>query len=186
MTAPPHAPRGPETSPMAEPAAQDRPLPRSDAGGTTRLGRPHQRSRGRELALQLLYSYEINKYVDDGLLIPDESREGIDPPIQGFATTLFTGFASHRTEVDAAIDARLERWSIQRLAVVDRALLRLGAFELLHHADTPTKVIINEYIELAKIYGSEAKTAKLVNGVLDRIAHQLRGADGPIPPLPPV
>ncbi len=79
--------------------------------------------------------------------------------------------------MDAAVDQRLENWTIQRLAVLDRALLRLGAYELLFCADTPPKVTINEYIELAKRYGSEAKTAKLVNGVLDKIAREHRPSE---------
>ena len=88
--------------------------------------------------------------------------------------TLLVGFAKERPAVDAAIDKRLDNWTIHRLAVADRALLRLGAFEILYCADTPPKVSINEYIELAKRYGSEAKTPKLVNAVLDKIAREHR------------
>ena len=82
---------------------------------------------------------------------------------------------TERDAVDAVVDARLHNWSIGRLAVLDHTVLRLGCYELLYRADTPPKVAINEYIELAKIYGSEQKTAKLVNGVLDKIARDHRG-----------
>ncbi len=63
------------------------------------------------------------------------------------------------------------------MAVADRAILRLGAYEILYCADTPAKVAINEYIELSKRYGSEAKTPKLVNAVLDKIAREHRAGD---------
>jgi N utilization substance protein B len=149
----------------------------SDAGtGRARADRA-ARTSGRALALQMLYSFEQNHYQDDGRLLPDEAREGLGEEVIGFATALFAGFGAERAPVDAAVDQRLENWTIHRLAVIDRAILRLGAFELLHRSDTPPKVAINEWIELAKIYGSEAKTPKLVNGVLDRIArdHDLGG-----------
>ena len=126
------------------------------------------------MALQLLYSFEQNKYIDDGQLMPLDELEAVDADSSAFAQTLFQGFVAQRQPIDAAVDKRLENWTIQRLAVLDRALLRLGAYELLYCADTPPKVTINEYIELAKRYGSEAKTAKLVNGVLDKIAREHR------------
>jgi N utilization substance protein B len=128
------------------------------------------RSSGRSLALQLLYSFEQNHYRDDGLLVTDDITEDTGEAGALFARTLFDGFCAERATVDAVVEKRLENWTIQRLAVIDRAILRLGAFELLHCSDTPPKVAINEWIELAKSFGSEAKTSKLVNGVLDRIA----------------
>lgn len=144
------------------------------------------RTQGRILALQRLYSFEQNHYVDDGLLAPDETLEGVEPEAIAFATELFDGFRKERTAVDAAVDARLENWTIQRLAVMDRAILRLGAFEILYCPGTPPKVAINEYIEIAKGFGSEAKTTKLVNGVLDRIARDAHATGmKPAKDLPP-
>ncbi len=146
------------------------------AGARGRADR-QARTSGRALALQLLYSFEQNHYQDDGRLLPEEARDGLNEEVVAFARELFDGFGLQRPAVDAEVDKRLENWTIQRLAVIDRAILRLGAFELLHRVDTPPKVAINEWIELAKVYGSEAKTPKLVNGVLDRIArdHELGG-----------
>jgi transcription antitermination protein NusB len=133
------------------------------------------RSRGRALAVQTLYSFEQNRYRDDDVaLLPDDATAELDAEAKAFALALFDGFRRERTAVDAAVDTRLENWTIQRLAVLDRTILRLGAYELLYCSDTPPKVAINEYIELAKLYGSEAKTARLVNGVLDRIAREHR------------
>jgi N utilization substance protein B len=151
-----------------------------------RRNRAAARSQGRALALQTLYSFELNHYQDDGFLVPAETAEpGAASPVDAeaaadvaiFAGELFRGFCAERAAIDAAVDTRLENWSIARLAVIDRALLRLGAYELLNCPDTPPKVVINEYIELAKIFGSEAKTTKLVNGVLDRLAREHRPAE---------
>ena len=139
--------------------------------------RAQQRSQARETALQLIYSFEQNKYVDDGMLMPLDDTEALTPETLAIAREIFTGFAKERAAVDAAVDKRLENWTIHRLAVADRALLRLGAFEILYCPDTPPKVAINECIELAKRYGSDAKTAKLVNGVLDKIAREHRPSE---------
>jgi len=142
-----------------------------------RTGKVVTRSHGREMALQLLYSFEQNHYVDDGLLVTDDLVEEAGAEGVQYAQALFSGFCTERAAVDAAVDKRLENWTIQRLAVIDRAILRLGAYELLYRSDTPPKVAINEWIELAKSFGSEGKTSKLVNGVLDRIArdHEIGG-----------
>lgn len=134
------------------------------------------RTAARIIALQLLYAYEANKYVDDGNLLTSH-EEPPEPGATEFALELFAGFREQRTPIDAAIDKRLENWTIHRLAVVDRAIMRLGAYEILYSTDTPPKVAINEAIELAKKYGSEEKTTKLVNGVLDRIARDHRPDD---------
>ncbi len=152
----------------------------ADKPKTTDSGKPKRseaRSRGRELALQLMYSFEQNKFVDDGMLLPADAIDGLDSESVEFARALQNGFAKERPAVDSAVDKRLENWTIHRLAVADRAILRLGAYEILYCADTPVKVAINEYIELAKRYGSEAKTPKLVNAVLDKIAKEHRAGD---------
>ncbi len=149
------------------------------------------RTRGRILALQMVYSFEQNRYQSGVNLVPEDDREGLEPEAIAFAQALFDGFSLQRVAVDAAIDQRLENWTIGRLAVIDRALMRLGAYELLYTPDIPPKVAINEYIELAKQYGTEAKTARLVNGVLDRIARDhradevgLRATKTEVPPPP--
>lgn len=138
------------------------------------------RTAGRAVALQLLYAFEQNKYVDDGCLLPSfepEDTGATDPDAVAFARLLLSSFAENRVPVDAAIDKRLDNWTIHRLAVVDRAILRLGTTEILYRDDTPPKVAINEAIELAKRFGSEEKTTKLINGVLDRLARDHRPDD---------
>ena len=152
------------------------------------------RTRGRIFALQMVYSFEQNRYQSGVNLVPEDDFADLEPEAKAFAQTLFDGFSAQRPAIDAAIDQRLENWTLGRLAVIDRALMRLGAYELLYTPDTPPKVAINEYIELAKQYGTEAKTARLVNGVLDRIARDHRAdevapradAKGPRPEVPPI
>jgi N utilization substance protein B len=135
------------------------------------------RSRGRAVAIQLLYSFEQNHYRDDGDLLVDDALVDLSEAARAFADELFKGWQAQRTAIDAALDGRLDNWSLVRLAVVDRSILRLGCFELIYSPQVPPKVAINEYIELAKQFGSDAKTAKLVNGVLDRIAREHRAAE---------
>jgi transcription antitermination protein NusB len=159
----------------AEKSASEKPAAKE--GAKSGMKRSDLRSRGRELALQLLYSFEQNKFIDDGMLAPADATDGMEVESIEFARALQAGFAKERTAIDAAVDKRLENWTIHRLAVSDRAILRLGAYEILYCADTPAKVAINEYIELAKRYGSEAKTPKLVNAVLDKIAREHRAGD---------
>ena len=91
---------------------------------------------------------------------------------------MLAGFIKERPAIDAAVDKRLDNWTIHRLAVADRALLRLGSYEIMYCAETPPKVVINEYIELAKLYGSDIKTSKLVNAVLDKLAKEQRADSG--------
>lgn len=138
------------------------------------------RTRGRQLALQFFYSYEQNRFEDTGRLVPSDDLDDLDAEARDFAKRLFTGFIAQRPAIDAAIDQRLVNWTIARLSVIDRAILRLGTYELIYGEDTPAKVAINEAIELAKRFGSEANTARLVNGVLDKIAK----GTGPAPARP--
>ncbi len=140
--------------------------------------RSELRSRGREVAVQMLYSFEQNKYVDDGQVLTPEVIEGLDEDTLVFAKSLLAGFIKERPAIDAAVDKRLDNWTIHRLAVADRALMRLGSYEIMYCAETPSKVVINEYIELAKLYGSDLKTSKLVNAVLDKLAKEQRADSG--------
>ena len=145
------------------------------------------RTAGRQRCIQLLYAWEQNRFVDDGHLLtsPDGETTALDDEAAAlaFARELFALVGKDRTAIDAAIDERLDNWTIHRLAVTDRAILRLGAAELLYCPDTPPRVAINEAIELAKQFGSDARTAKLINGVLDRLARDHR--PGEVKPAKP-
>ena len=101
-----------------------------------------------------------------------------------FADQLFLGTVEHLPELDALITRHADHWDLKRMAVIDRNVLRLGAFELLHlQEDVPPKVCINEAIELAKRFG-DTESGKFINGILDAI-HKTAQRDGIAPPPPP-
>lgn len=135
-----------------------------------------QRHNARVVALQRLYALDQKAWDNDGLLgVQDPAaNEASEETTEDYISELVEGLLREKPAVDALVDRRLQNWTIHRLAVMDRSLLRLGCYELLFNPSVPTKVVINEYIELAKIWGSESKTPKLVNGVLDAIAKERR------------
>jgi len=127
------------------------------------------RTRSREYALQMLYQADIRRAGAPQIL--EGFWQGRDPAsaeVKAFATTLFEGTLRHRQEIDAVITSHAENWQLSRMAVIDRNILRLGVFELLHAEGMPPKVCINEAIELAKRFG-DAESGKFINGILDAI-----------------
>lgn len=96
---------------------------------------------------------------------------------RAFATVLVAELEQHRDAVDAIVSKTATNWPLRRMAATDRSVLRLAVVELLHHAETPTRVALDEAIEIAKKYGSETSGA-FVNGILDRIAHEARPSAG--------
>ena len=92
-----------------------------------------------------------------------------------FCLTLYDGVIAHLEEIDANLSAAAENWRLARMTTVDRNVLRLGAFELLHAADMPAAAVMDEAIELARRYGA-ADSPAFVNGILDRLERErLRG-----------
>ncbi len=129
-----------------------------------------RRSRAREIAFQVLYQDDLNPRcnpaVGDGLLQRRlQGEELID-----FARDLVAGVRRHRQEIDEALQRAATNWTLSRMAVTDRNVLRLGAYELLF-GETPERVAIDEAIELSKRYGT-ANSAGFVNGILDRLMHE--------------
>lgn len=126
------------------------------------------RRKARDAALRALYRRE---FLD---LPPAELLEEFDLPkeVRQFAQVLVEGVLAHRTQIDTIIDARAEGWGLERLPLVDRNVLRLGLYELLF-TETPPEVVINEAVELAKLYGTERAPA-VVNAILDRVWKERR------------
>lgn len=127
------------------------------------------RREGRELALKLLYREEITGLKEPVVPGVDEA----DPRALSFAEALVGGVREHLGEIDAAISAASQHWDIARMGAVDKTVLRIGVYEILHEAATPLGVIINEAVDAARKYSSE-ECAKFVNGVLDHIAKESR------------
>ena len=136
------------------------------------------RRRGRHYALQLLFALDLNDTLSLERAIQECARI-FDIPIHAqagqFATRLVQETLSHREEMDALIQGASRNWRIERMARVDRNILRLAAYELQYCSDVPVKVVINEAVELAKRFGAQEASA-FINGVLDRVAKQVRGS----------
>ena len=132
-----------------------------------------KRTKARERAVQALYQIDVAATdLDEALSRFWKSFEPVEREVMQVAEELVRGVARHRRELDATIEAVSQNWRLDRMARVDRNVLRLAAFELLHRGDVPVKVVINEAIELGKKFGSESSGA-FINGVLDRVAGAL-------------
>jgi N utilization substance protein B len=130
------------------------------------------RTSGREAALQMLFALEAGGS-SAGRVITTFWRETPgDPEGRDYADRVVQGVADELDAVDAAIKAASTNWRIERMARVDRNVLRLGAWELLRSKEVPRAVILDEAVELAKRFGSE-DSGSFVNGVLDRVAENL-------------
>lgn len=143
------------------------------------------RHRAREAAIQMLYQWEVGRvamfevaqtYWAHGSW-PETAGapavgEEIGAEVRDFATALANGVAASVQEIDQLIAEAAEHWRIERMAVVDRLILRLAVYEFLHEKETPAKVIINEALELARTFSTD-EAVKFINGILDGIRRTL-------------
>jgi N utilization substance protein B len=126
------------------------------------------RSRAREVALQLLFWHDFNPRAPRDVVerfVRDQLRQR---SLEPFCLGLFDGVRSRQADLDRRLGAAAQNWRLPRMAAVDRNVLRLGAYELLHSPETPPRAALDEAIELARRYGS-ADSPAFVNGVLDRL-----------------
>ncbi len=139
-----------------------------------------KRTKAREYALQLLYQIDISRIDVSQVIDEFWQYHHIPQDVKTFAERLVRGTVEHMPEIDRLIGACASNWEIGRMAVVDRNILRLGVFELVHlSSDVPPKVCLNEAVELAKRFGDE-ESSRFVNGILDTIhKQQPTRADGP-------
>lgn len=154
---------------MTRPAAE-KPAPRT--------GRA--RHQAREAALQMLYQWEVGRQsmaeVGETFWLHDDEATALPPEgVRDRATRLAEGVASEVARLDPLIAEAAEHWRLERMNVIDRLILRLASYELLHEPETPPRVVINEAIELARAFSGEAAVA-FVNGVLDAIRRTLERA----------
>lgn len=142
-----------------------------------------QRKLARQLAMQCLFSMDTNSdwQWDEGnfaitaltaSLIEDDDN---DTPLRSdfeaakqFAQRIAKGAAEHVSEIDMAIECAAKNWTVARMSKIDKAILRIAAYELMFEAKIPAATSINEAVELAKAFG-EAKSPRFINGVLDKI-----------------
>jgi N utilization substance protein B len=130
-----------------------------------------QRHKARQYALQMLFQWEIGRQeprrIEDGFWRMARAEKNT----RAFANELFEGVVKNAPELDALLSTHTENWRLERMALIDRAILRLGVHEL-RSGKTPPKVVLDEAVELAKTFSSE-EAAGFVNGILDSVVHTL-------------
>ncbi len=130
----------------------------------------------RERVLQALYAFELNKeglQALTGALLADID----DTSDHEFGEALINRTLIHEKEIDKLIMSRVDNWEMNRIALLDKLLLRMGLCELIYFPDIPPKVTINECIEIGKIY-STAGSGKFINGILDAVLSELKETGG--------
>lgn len=127
-----------------------------------------KRTTARECALQLLYQWDMTKQPPADILDQFWADRPESPEVRTFAMQLVEGALQHLAVIDEALQKYAENWELSRMAVVDRNILRLGTYELLFAEEIPSKVTINEAVELAKRFG-DVDSSKFINGILDKI-----------------
>jgi len=126
----------------------------------------------REKVLQILYAYELSNDSLD-IMFEDLLQDVDDEEAKEFVKSLTLLTIKHRDEYDEMIKQVVKNWEIDRIAVIDRLLIRMATCEMLHFPEIPTKVSINEVIEIAKRYSTD-QSDKFINGVLDAILKRLK------------
>ena len=132
------------------------------------------RRRARELALQLLYQHEHTGADFETMQRDFDEWTSAGEAVREFADRLLRGTVAHLDELDAELARQTAHWRLERLAAVDRNILRLAMFELMYENETPPAVVIDEAIEIAKKYGAE-ESSRFVNGVLDGFVKRRAG-----------
>jgi len=161
---------------------------RAETGGFSKRERAGARRRGREFCLALLYAADsgtgglagvlaqaediLTALTEEWGLSPEEARK-LRPAVSQFGRRLCEEYFRHREEIDARIDRLSQGWTIDRMPVVDRNLLRMAMAELLYLNDIPVGATIDEAVDLAKEYGT-AESGKFINGILGTVARELQ------------
>ena len=131
----------------------------------------------RELAFRACYQSDVTGETLDHCLAEILEETAASEDARGFAVELVQSLAAHGDEIDAIVSRITKNWPLVRMAATDRSVIRMAAAELLYHAGTPTRVALDEAIEIAKKYGMDT-SGSFVNGILDRIAHEARPSVG--------
>jgi len=126
----------------------------------------------RECAVQMLYQRDIGKHDCRYILNSFWEMNEHSPQVREFATHLFEGSVARLKEIDELIQSHAENWRLSRMAAVDRNILRLAVYELLSEDKTPSTVVINEALEVARKFSTH-ESAQFVNGILDSIRKHL-------------
>ncbi|RKY60930.1 MAG: transcription antitermination factor NusB [Candidatus Neomarinimicrobiota bacterium] len=137
-----------------------------------------ERRLAREIALQAMYAQEISgdsiKVVETNII---DNSEELPEELKSFARQIFQSTTLHKKELDQYIKAKSENWDFERIAVIDRLVIRMAICEFLYFDDIPPKVSISEAIEIAKRFSTDDSSA-FVNGILDAVLHMIAEESG--------
>lgn len=144
------------------------------------MAKNHKNTGARRAALQALYSGAIAEkkagfLIAQGLFLEDQEK------LTDYAVELVQGTERYQREIDSYLAEASDNWSLDRMPIVDRTILRLAVYEMVYNPNVPLSVTINEAVELAKAFGGEDESPRFVNGVLGRIAKRLEAALSPEP-----
>ena len=138
-----------------------------------------KRRSSRELALKFLYQFELSGGDLDEQIKLFLERNSSQEDVENFMKELVVSLIDKMEEIDKIIQKFSDHWILDRMTVIDRNILRMGACELLFNFSTPPKVVINEAIDIAKKYGNE-DSPEFINGILDKVYNEI-GQKGPLP-----
>jgi len=137
------------------------------------------RRKSRELCLQMLFQWDMGKQAPEHVRKTFwAERTDTDDETRGFAEDLFHVAVDRQAEVDELIQKHAQHWRLERMAAVDRNVLRSGVAEFLAHSDTPRPVVINEALEIARKF-SAPESVQFINGVLDSVGKELESKSQP-------
>lgn len=142
--------------------------------------------RARELAVQMLYQGEVGRLsvpevAQSFWRIGDIDEQAVEERARQLAHRLAGGTTAHLAAIDPVVEEASRNWRLQRMPVIDRLILRLAVYELLHERDTPPAVVIDEALELARRFSTE-EAVPFINGVLDAVRRRIERGEIPGPP----
>jgi N utilization substance protein B len=129
-----------------------------------------ERRKAREVALQALYEMDVSDHASDSVIKRSIEVCALTPDGESFTRGLLEGVVNNRGKIDEQIHSFAPAWPLEQMSAIDRNILRLAIFELLHSKSVPVKVAINEAVELAKSFGADS-SPRFINGVLSSISH---------------
>lgn len=145
---------------------ESKPRPTAEERRSEFAQRRHQ---SRTLALEMLFEADFGILPPEAILVRRRSEESLSEAVWDYSATLLYGAWSHREEYDRILAAVAPSWPLEQMARMDRTILRLAMYELLERDEVPVKALINEAVELAKEYGTDA-SRRFINGVLGTLA----------------
>ena len=126
------------------------------------------RRKARELALQMLFEHDVAGTTPDDMFRRSDDLRNAPEGLRDFTKRLVSGTLEHRETLDSMISRQADHWRLMRMPIVDRNILRMALFELLHEPETPRPVVIDEALEIAKRF-STPRSSQFINGILDGV-----------------